>query len=87
MIEDIGEVIEEALRGVEGTASVFSERVDGGRYLKIKIDRLRAARIGLNIKDVQEIISTAIGGMNVTETVEGLERYSGEYPLSTRHSR
>ncbi len=83
VIEDIGEVIEEALREVEGTASVFSERVDGGRYLKIKIDRLRAARLGLNIKDVQEIISTAIGGVNVTETVEGLERY----PVNIRYPR
>ncbi len=83
VIEDIGEVIEDVLRGVEGTSSVFSERVDGGRYLRIEINRLQAARLGLNIKDVQEIISTAIGGVNVTETIEGLERY----PVNIRYPR
>ncbi|KRT55554.1 efflux RND transporter permease subunit [endosymbiont of Ridgeia piscesae] len=68
---------------LERLKQVLDQRVDGGRYLKIKIDRLRAARFGLNIKDVQEIISTAIGGVNVTETVEGLERY----PVNIRYPR
>jgi len=62
--------------------------VAGGRYVDIAIDRLAAARLGLNISDVQEVISTAVGGMNVTETVEGLERYpvNLRYPQDVRDS-
>jgi Cu(I)/Ag(I) efflux system membrane protein CusA/SilA len=54
---------------------VFSERVAGGRYVTVDIRREQASRYGLNIDDVQLIVTTAIGGINVTETVEGLERY------------
>ena len=82
-IEEIGERIEEAVRDLEGTASVYAERVVGGRYIRVEIDRVRAARFGLNIADVQEVVSTAIGGVNVTETVEGLERY----PVTIRYPR
>jgi Cu(I)/Ag(I) efflux system membrane protein CusA/SilA len=71
-----------------GTASVYSERVAGGRYIKVDIKRELASRYGLNISDVQQVISTAIGGMNVSESVEGLERYpiNLRYPQSYRDS-
>ncbi|RMF80220.1 MAG: efflux RND transporter permease subunit, partial [Nitrospirae bacterium] len=82
-IEEIGERIEEVLRPLPGTASVYAERVAGGRYIRVEVDRLRAARFGLNVADVQEVITTAVGGLNVTETVEGLERY----PVSLRYPR
>jgi Cu(I)/Ag(I) efflux system membrane protein CusA/SilA len=67
---------------------VYSERVAGGRYIKADIDREKAARYGLNIADVQQVVSTAIGGMNVTQTVEGLERYpvNLRYPQDYRSS-
>jgi Cu(I)/Ag(I) efflux system membrane protein CusA/SilA len=87
-IEKIGKRLEEVLPQVRGTASVYSERVAGGRYIKVDIDRDKAARFGLNIADVQAVVRTAIGGMNVTETVEGLERYpvNLRYPQSVRNS-
>ena len=72
----IGAEIEAVVRTVPGTLSAISERVVGGRYLDIKIDRLKAARYGINVGDIQEIIQTAVGGMAITETVEGLERYT-----------
>lgn len=88
VIESIGKDLERVLNDVPGTASVYSERVAGGRYIKIDIDRERAARYGLNIADVQQIIATAIGGMQVTQTVEGLERYpvNMRYPQRFRDS-
>jgi Cu(I)/Ag(I) efflux system membrane protein CusA/SilA len=87
-IEKIGKRLEEVLPQVQGTASVYSERVAGGRYIKVDIDRDKAARFGLNIADVQAVVRTAVGGMNVTETVEGLERYpvNLRYPQSVRNS-
>jgi len=87
-IETIGKQLETILRDIPGTASVYSERVAGGRYIKVDIDRSRAARYGLNISDVQQVVATAIGGMNVTETVEGLERYpvNVRYPQEYRDS-
>lgn len=88
VIERIGKNIEAVIRDIPGTASVYSERVSGGRYIQIDIDQLRAARLGLNIKDVQDVIQAAIGGVNVSETVEGLERYpvNIRYPRSVRDS-
>ncbi len=88
VIERIGRRLESVLREVPGTASVYSERVAGGRYVDVDIDRDRASRFGLNIEDVQDIIRSAIGGMNVTETVEGLERYpvNVRYPQHVRDS-
>jgi Cu(I)/Ag(I) efflux system membrane protein CusA/SilA len=88
VIQDIGQQLESILQEVPGTASVYSERVAGGRYIMVDIDRAIAARYGLNIADVQQIIATAIGGMNVTSTVEGLERYpvNVRYPQSYRES-
>lgn len=87
-IQRIGQDIERILNKVEGTASVYSERVAGGRYIKIDIQRDKAARFGLNIADVQQVVATAIGGMDVTQTVEGQERYpvSLRYPQDLRNS-
>lgn len=88
VIQDIGQQLETILADVPGTASVYSERVAGGRYIKVDIDRKQASRYGLNIVDVQQVISSAIGGMNVTQTVEGLERYpvNVRYPQTYRDS-
>ncbi|HMB60009.1 MAG TPA: CusA/CzcA family heavy metal efflux RND transporter [Xanthomonadales bacterium] len=88
VIESVGQDIESILRKVPGTASVFSERVAGGRYVTVDIRRDAASRYGLNIEDVQDVVRTAIGGMNVTETVEGLERYpvNVRYPQWVRDS-
>ena len=88
VIEGIGQQLERILENVPGTASVYSERVAGGRYVDIDIDRQRASRFGLNIDDVQDVVRTAVGGMNVTQTVEGLERYpvNIRYPQRVRDS-
>jgi len=88
VIETIGKDIERILADVPGTASVYSERVAGGRYIDVDIDRRRASRFGLNISDVQDVVRTAVGGMNVTQTVEGLERYpvNLRYPQRVRDS-
>jgi Cu(I)/Ag(I) efflux system membrane protein CusA/SilA len=87
-IQGIGQQIETILAKVEGTASVYSERVAGGRYVKVDIQREKAARYGLNIADIQQVVSSAVGGMNVTQSVEGLERYpvNVRYPQSYRSS-
>ncbi len=83
MLEKIGIEIESVLRTVPGTLSAFAERSVGGNYLDFDIDRLAAARYGLTIGDVQDVIQTAMGGMSITSTVEGLERY----PVNLRYSR
>ena len=75
--------IERAVKPVAGVNSALAERLTGGRYLDIKIDRDRAARYGLNIADVQEVVTSAIGGDNVGETVEGLRRF----PINVRYPR
>ncbi|MFC6673784.1 efflux RND transporter permease subunit [Marinobacterium aestuariivivens] len=87
-IEKIGKRLEEVMPQVAGTASVYSERVAGGRYIKVDIQREQAARYGLNVADIQDVVRTAVGGMNVTETVEGLERYpvNLRYPQAYRDS-
>lgn len=82
-LNDLGEQIEALVRGLPGTLTAFSERVVGGNYLDFVIDRSEAARYGLTVADVQETIQAAIGGMNVTQTVEGLERY----PVNIRYQR
>jgi len=83
VISEVGQEIERVMREVPGTASVYAERVTGGRYINADIDRVKAARYGLNIADVQDVIRTAIGGMTVTESIEGLERY----PVNLRYPR
>ncbi|MDV5170681.1 efflux RND transporter permease subunit [Photobacterium rosenbergii] len=87
-IEQIGADLETLLQNVEGTASVYAERVAGGRYITMDIKRREAARYGLSIRDIQQVISTAVGGMKVGESVEGLERYpiNVRYPQSYRNS-
>jgi Cu(I)/Ag(I) efflux system membrane protein CusA/SilA len=88
VIEQIGRELEEVLKNVPGTASVYSERVAGGRYIKVDIQRENAARYGLNIADIQQVVATAVGGMNVSQSVEGLERYpiNLRYPQDYRDS-
>lgn len=83
MLEDLGKRIEAVVRDIPGTLSVFSERVVGGNYIDYNINRLEAARYGLTVGDVQDVIQSAIGGMNITTTVEGLERY----PVNLRYGR
>jgi Cu(I)/Ag(I) efflux system membrane protein CusA/SilA len=87
-IEAVGRRIEEVIRALPGTVSVYAERVTGARYVDVRINRHAAARYGLNVTDVQEAVATAIGGMNVTETVEGRERYpvNLRYPTALRDS-
>ncbi len=82
-LQEIGEKIEQILRPLPGTSSVYAERVMGGKYVDIDIDRFQAARYGLRIEDIQDVIGSAIGGMNVTTTVEGRERY----PVNVRYPR
>lgn len=83
VISRIGEDIERVLKPVEGTASVYSERVVGGRYIEVDVRREAAARYNMNVRDVQDVIRSAIGGANVSESVEGLERY----PINLRFPR
>lgn len=82
-LEKLGKDIEAVMRDVPGTLSVYAERVMGGNYLDFSIDRDAIARYGLTVGDVQDVIQTAIGGMDITTTVEGLERY----PVNLRYSR
>ncbi|MBG4758890.1 efflux RND transporter permease subunit [Pseudomonas aeruginosa] len=82
-IERGAQAVERAARTVPGVSSALAERLSGGRYIDIDIDRQAAARYGLNIADVQAIVSGAIGGENVGETLEGLARY----PINVRYPR
>ncbi|MEA3246071.1 MAG: efflux RND transporter permease subunit, partial [Gemmatimonadota bacterium] len=86
VLENLGREIERAVQPVPGTRSVFAERAVSGYYLDIQIDRASAARHGLNVGDVQAVIATAIGGMVITQTVEGRERYGVRvrYPQELR---
>jgi Cu(I)/Ag(I) efflux system membrane protein CusA/SilA len=81
VLSRLGQEVEAILKQVPGTASVFAERVIGGYYLDFEIKRLEAARYGLTVGDVQEVITMALGGENITQTVEGLERY----PVNLRY--
>ena len=83
VIEGIGKDIEKVLNYVPGTVSVYAERVAGGRYVIVDIKRREAARFALNIADIQDVVKTALGGMRVGMTVEGLERY----PINVRYPR
>lgn len=87
-LERVGREIESAVNTVPGTRSVFAERAQSGYYLDIDIDRAAAARYGLNVGDIQAVIATAIGGMTITQTVEGRERYGVRvrYPQELRDS-
>jgi Cu(I)/Ag(I) efflux system membrane protein CusA/SilA len=85
-LQRLGKQIERAVRMVPGTRSAFAERAVSGYYLDIEIDRAAAARHGVNVADVQTVIATAIGGMTITQTVEGRERYGVRvrYPQELR---
>jgi Cu(I)/Ag(I) efflux system membrane protein CusA/SilA len=83
MLEGIGEQIEAVIRRVPGTASAYAERVMGGNYIEFEIDRDAIARYGLTVGDVQEVLGVALGGMPITTTVEGLERYT----INLRYNR
>ncbi|MGH7677781.1 MAG: efflux RND transporter permease subunit [Gemmatimonadaceae bacterium] len=88
VLERVGKELEQSLQMVPGTRSVFAERAVSGYYLDIQIDRAAAARHGLNVGDVQSVIAIAIGGMVITQTVEGRERYGVRvrYPQELRDS-
>ena len=83
VLEQIGKEVEAVMRTVPGTLSAFAERTVGGNYLDFDINRKEAARYGLTVGDVENVIESAMGGMAVTSTVEGLERYS----VNLRYSR
>ncbi|MCU0898681.1 MAG: CusA/CzcA family heavy metal efflux RND transporter, partial [Burkholderiales bacterium] len=87
-IDRVAAEIERAVKNVPGVSSALAERLEGGRYIDIRIDRQRAARYGLNVADVQSIVAAAIGGENIGETVEGLQRFpiNVRYPRETRDS-
>jgi copper/silver efflux system protein len=82
-VDRIAAEVERAVKQVPGVTSAFAERLTGGRYIDVQIDRDSAARFGLNIADVQSIVSAAIGGDNIGETVEGLQRF----PINLRYPR
>ena len=82
-IEATAVAIEQAVTSVPGTRSAFAERSTGGFFADFEVDRREAARYGLSVADINEIVMTAIGGMNVSETVEGRERY----PINVRYAR
>ena len=82
-LQDVAMQVEAVLRPLAGTRSVYAERVMGGQFLDLDIRRDEAARYGLTVGDIQQVIASAVGGMNVTTTVEGLERY----PVNLRYPR
>jgi Cu(I)/Ag(I) efflux system membrane protein CusA/SilA len=82
-IDRIASQIEQVAKGVPGVSSALAERLTGGRYVDVQIDRVTAGRYGLNINDVQALVSGAIGGENIAETVEGLARF----PINLRYPR
>lgn len=83
VLQDVAQDIEQAMKTLPETTSAFGDQAAGGYYLDIDVDRERAARYGLSVGAVQDIIQSTIGGMNITETVEGLERY----PVNLRYPR
>ena len=83
VIEGVAHRIEQAVRNVPGVSSALAERITGGRYIEVDIDRDAAARYGMNIDDVQSVITAAVGGQTIAETVEGLQRF----PISVRYPR
>jgi len=82
-IERAAEAIERVVKDIPGVTSAFAERVTGGRYIEVNVDRDAAARFGLSVMDVQSVVSAAIGGENVGETIEGRRRF----PINVRYPR
>jgi copper/silver efflux system protein len=87
-VDRIAAEIERVVKQVPGVTSAFAERLTGGRYIDVKIDRANAGRYGLNVSDVQSVVSAAIGGDNIGETIEGLQRFpiNVRYPSEIRDS-
>ncbi|MGA0571225.1 efflux RND transporter permease subunit [Variovorax sp. VNK109] len=83
VIDGIAAQVEQVAKGIPGVASSLAERLTGGRYVDVRIDRSAAGRYGLNVSDIQAVVSGAIGGENVSETVEGLARF----PINLRYPR
>jgi Cu(I)/Ag(I) efflux system membrane protein CusA/SilA len=83
VIDRVAQAVEQAVRGVPGVTSALAERLTGGRYIEVNIDRDAAGRYGMNIEDVQSVLTAAIGGETIGETVEGLQRF----PISVRYPR
>jgi len=83
VLQKLGEQVEPVVRALPGTRSVYAERVAGGYYMDFVIKRKEAARYGLTVDDVNDVIQSAIGGMNITTTIEGLERF----PVNVRYDR
>jgi copper/silver efflux system protein len=83
VLQNIGKQLEEVIKNVPGTRSVYAERSVGGNYVDFNIDRNAIARYGLTVANVQNVFMSAVGGMNITQTVEGLERY----PVNLRYQR
>ncbi|OFV93488.1 MAG: cation transporter [Acidobacteria bacterium RIFCSPLOWO2_02_FULL_61_28] len=83
VIQRLGKQIEPIVSAVPGTRSVYAERVAQGYFTDIRVDRVAAARYGLTVGDVEDVIQSAIGGENVTQTIEGRERY----PVNVRYER
>lgn len=81
VIEALGKQVEQAVSNIPGTTSAYAERVSGGRYITIDIDRRAAARFGLSVASVQEVVRLAVGGISINEAVEGRERY----PINIRY--
>jgi Cu(I)/Ag(I) efflux system membrane protein CusA/SilA len=82
-IERVAQDIERVVKNIPGVTSALAERLTGGRYVDIRVDRLLAARYGMNVSDVHDIVEAAIGGANIAETVEGLQRF----PINVRYPR
>ena len=82
-IDELTTQIESAVKSVPGVSSALAERLTGGRYIDVEVDRAAAARFGLSVADVQAVVSTAIGGDNVGEVIQGRERY----PINVRYPR
>ena len=82
-VDRIAAQIERVVKEVPGVTSAFAERLTGGRYIDVQIDRASAGRYGLNVSDVQSVVSAAIGGDNIGETIEGLQRF----PINVRYPR
>jgi Cu(I)/Ag(I) efflux system membrane protein CusA/SilA len=82
-LQRLGQEVEAVVKPLEGTLSAYAERVMGGNYVDVEIDREASARYGLTVGDVEDVIQSAVGGMNVSWTVEGLERY----PINVRYPR
>src|SRR5216117_2078914 len=82
-VDRIAAEIERVVKQVPGVTSAFAERLTGGRYIDVQIDRRAAGRYGLNVSDVQSVVSAAIGGDNIGETIEGLQRF----PINVRYPR